>query len=260
MTMLKVAHLQKIFNNRNEAFVAVDNISFTLDSGSILALLGPNGAGKTTTLQMIAGYLFPTSGEIWINDKLLSNRFKDRQKQIKDINIGVVFGGELGFYGRATAYDNLFFFSNLMKIKRKLIKAEIHHVLEVTELLDVSDKKVEEFSRGMRQRLHIARALLGKPNILLLDEPTNGLDVEIAHNIRKLIKELANQGVAILITSHSMSEIESIADRIILLGGGKIFHDGTVESVVNLSKITHIDRPATLEESYLSLSSQLRRK
>ena len=111
----------------------------------------------------------------------------------------------------------------------------------------------------MRQRLHIARALLGSPPILLLDEPTSGLDVEMAHEIRDVVKSLARSGVAILLTSHTMSEIESLADRVLLLGGGKVFHEGTVESVVALSDVHHIDRPATLEESYLALAPKLKR-
>lgn len=173
--------------------------------------------------------------------------------------MATVFGGELGFYARATAFDNLNFFAVLFKIPRKMRKKRIEEVLDAVQLLDVQNKKVGEFSRGMRQRLHIARALLKNTNIILLDEPTNGLDVEIAHEIRDLIQELANQGKTILLTSHTMNEIENLADRVLLIGAGKIVHDGTVESVVKLSGVTKVDRPATLEESYLALADGLRR-
>lgn len=113
----------------------------------------------------------------------------------------------------------------------------------------------------MRQRLHIARALINKPKILLLDEPTSGLDVEISKTIQNLIKNLAKtENIAILLTSHMMSEIEFLSDKLLLIGGGKIFHNGTVEIVIKLSKVSQINRPATLEESYLALSDQLKRR
>ncbi len=111
----------------------------------------------------------------------------------------------------------------------------------------------------MKQRMHIARALLGNPQLLLLDEPTDGLDVEIATNIRNVVKNLAQSGISILLTSHMMSEVEALSDQIVLLGAGKIHAKGTVEDIVEMSKVKRIDRPATLEESYLALAPQLRR-
>lgn len=132
-------------------------------------------------------------------------------------------------------------------------------MLLTVQLQDVQNQHIGEFSRGMRQRLHIARALLKDTNIILLDEPTNGLDVEIAHEIRDLIRKPADNGKTILLTSHTMSEIESLADRVLLIGAGKIVHDGTVESVVKLSGVTKVNRPATLEEPYLALANGLRR-
>lgn len=252
--ILEVKKLRREFSEGKKNFVAVDNISFGICRGNILALLGPNGAGKTTTVQMIAGYLTPTSGQVLIDGVDRESAGRKARKQM-----GVVFGGELGFYGRATAKDNIDFFANLAGI-RSGRKEEVQRVLDSVSLSSVADKKVGEFSRGMRQRLHIARALLGNPKILLLDEPTTGLDVEIAHELRKLIRRLADEGAAILLTSHTMSEIESLADRILLIGAGKIYHDGTVKSIRELSKVTHIDRPATLEESYLALSPMLRRE
>lgn len=121
------------------------------------------------------------------------------------------------------------------------------------------NKKVQFFSKGMKQRMHIARALLGNPQLLLLDEPTDGLDVEIATNIRNVVKNLAQSGISILLTSHMMSEVEALSDQIVLLGAGKIHAKGTVEDIVEMSKVKRIDRPATLEESYLALAPQLRR-
>lgn len=250
---LEVRHLRREFQTGGKPFVAVDDLSFSIDNGSIVALLGPNGAGKTTTVQMIAGYLAPTSGQVLVcGEDCTQSRAKTRRK------IGVVFGGELGFYGRASARDNLMFFAALADV-RKGRADEVARVLKAVELEQVADRRVQTFSRGMRQRLHIARALLGSPEILLLDEPTNGVDVELAHELRGLIRRLAEQGAAVLLTSHMMSEIESLADRILLFGAGRLVHDGSIESVCALSEVTHIDRPATLEESYLALAPMLKR-
>lgn len=253
MSVLEASHLGRVYG-RDKSFVAVDDVSFAIESGEILSLLGPNGAGKTTIVQMVGGYLEPTSGRVLYNGQTRSEILHRKQ-----IVCGVVFGGEMGFYGMATAQDNLRFFANLAGLRRKEIASEIDRVLALVQLTDVKNKRVGEFSRGMRQRLHIARALVGSPPILLLDEPTSGLDVEMAHEIRDVVRSLARSGVAILLTSHTMSEIESLADRVLLLGGGKIFHEGTVESVVALSELHHIDRPATLEESYLALAPKLKR-
>lgn len=252
--VLQVLHLRRSFQNGKTPFWAVDDISFSVERGSIAALLGPNGAGKTTTVQMIAGYLAPTSGQILVcgNDCACS-REKIRRK------IGVVFGGELGFYGRATAWENLMFFAALADLGKRR-RQEAERVLKAVSLWEAAHQRVGTFSRGMRQRLHIARALLGHPELLLLDEPTNGIDVELAHELRVLIRRLADDGAAVLLTSHSMSEIEHLADRILLIGAGKLVHDGDLESVRKLSHVTHIDRPATLEESYLALSPMLRRE
>lgn len=255
MAILQASHLRREFGTKSPRFVAVEDVSFTVQPGKILSLLGPNGAGKTTTVQMLGGYLAPTSGSVLIDGV-------DREKlphQGRN-HLGVVFGGDLGFYARASAQDNLHFFANLKGLPRKTIPAEVRRVLELTDLADVAKKPAGQFSRGMRQRLHIARALLGSPDILLLDEPTDGLDVEAAQTVRNIIAQLARQGAAILLTSHAMNEIEALADEVILLGGGKIFHQGTIESVVELSQVKRIDRPATLEESYLALAPQLRRR
>ncbi len=254
MTTINVKHLRKEFTSQHDSFVAIEDVSFQLESGKVIALLGPNGAGKTTIVQMISGYLQPTSGEIDIDGVTLTHQNRPQ------FPMGVVFGGELGFYGNATAKENLKFFAHLKKMPRKGLNAEVDRVLKLVELNSVADKRVNEFSRGMRQRLHIARALLNHPKIILLDELTTGLDVEMARNIRELVKNLAQkEQIAILLTSHMMSEIEFLSDQILLLGAGKIYHEGTVESIIELSGVREIDRPATLEESYLALCENLKR-
>ncbi|WP_279132178.1 ABC transporter ATP-binding protein [Lactobacillus intestinalis] len=249
---LAIKNLRKVYNDNGNEFIALDDVSFDIKEGEIVALLGPNGAGKTTIVSIIGGYLLPTSGQVIINgEDVIKTRSRD--------NIGVSFGGDLGFYGRATAKQNMSFFADLAKIPHRKQKAEIERVLDIVNLKDDMNKKVQFFSKGMKQRMHIARALLGNPQLLLLDEPTDGLDVEIATNIRNVVKNLAQSGISILLTSHMMSEVEALSDQIVLLGAGKIHAKGTVEDIVEMSKVKRIDRPATLEESYLALAPQLRR-
>ncbi|WP_279034065.1 ABC transporter ATP-binding protein [Lactobacillus intestinalis] len=249
---LAIKNLRKVYNDNGKKFIALDDVSFDIKEGEIVALLGPNGAGKTTIVSIIGGYLLPTSGEVIINgEDVIKTRSRD--------NIGVSFGGDLGFYGRATAKQNMSFFADLAKIPHRKQKAEIERVLDIVNLKEDMNKKVQFFSKGMKQRMHIARALLGNPQLLLLDEPTDGLDVEIATNIRNVVKNLAQSGISILLTSHMMSEVEALSDQIVLLGAGKIHAKGTVEDIVEMSKVKRIDRPATLEESYLALAPQLRR-
>ncbi|RLK62867.1 ABC transporter ATP-binding protein [Atopobacter sp. AH10] len=255
MTRISLEHLKKSFGKGQELFQAVKDISLKVHSGEIVALLGPNGAGKTTTVQMIAGLLTPDAGEIYIDDEKLNEQSR------KEHRIGLVLGGELGFYGNASAEENLHFFARLNQLSKQERISEVDRVLGLVELKDVRQKKVREFSRGMRQRLHIARALLGRPDVLLLDEPTSGLDVEISRNIRLIIRRLTDEEqIPVLLTSHTMTEVEALADRVVLIGAGEVFHEGDIDSIVRLSQVSHIDRPATLEESYLALAPKLRRK
>ena len=249
---LSIKNLRKVYNDNGKEFIALDDVSFDIKQGEIVALLGPNGAGKTTIVSIIGGYLLPTSGSVIVDGQdIIKSRSRD--------NIGVSFGGDLGFYGRATAKQNLAFFADLAKIPYRKQKKEIERVLDLVNLTSDMNKKVQFFSKGMKQRMHIARALLGNPKLLLLDEPTDGLDVEIATNIRKVVKNLAQNNISILLTSHMMSEVEALANQIILLGAGKIHAKGTVEEIIEMSNVKRIDRPATLEESYLALAPKLRR-
>lgn len=219
----------------------------------LLPYWAPTVLVKLLLSLFVGGYLLPTSGSVIVGGQnIIKTRLRD--------NIGVSFGGDLGFYGRATAKQNLSYFADLAKIPYRKQKAEIERVLDLVSLSNDMNKKVQFFSKGMKQRMHIARALLGNPKLLLLDEPTDGLDVEIATNIRNVVKNLAQNDISILLTSHMMSEVEALADQIVLLGAGKVHAKGTVQDIVKLSKVKRIDRPATLEESYLALAPQLRRE
>lgn len=246
MKTLHVENISKIYGKKDK-FAAVNNVSFDINPGEIVSLIGPNGAGKTTIVSMIGGYIEKTSGKILVNGKL---------KNYKN-DIGVSFGGDLGFYGNVSAYDNLNFYADLANVPYKERKKEVHRVLEIVSLGDVKNKKVKYFSKGMNQRLHIAKSLLNSPSLLLLDEPTNGLDVEVAKEIRDTIKKLTiEENVSILLTSHIMGEIETLSDRIILIGGGNIKFEGSLMDIINYAGL-----PAgtSLEDAYLSIAPSLRR-
>lgn len=246
MKTLHVENISKIYGKKDK-FAAVNNVSFDINPGEIVSLIGPNGAGKTTIVSMIGGYIEKTSGKILVNEKL---------KNYKN-DIGVSFGGDLGFYGNVSAYDNLNFYADLANVPYKERKKEVHRVLEIVSLGDVKNKKVKYFSKGMNQRLHIAKSLLNSPSLLLLDEPTNGLDVEVAKEIRDTIKKLTiEENVSILLTSHIMGEIETLSDRIILIGGGNIKFEGSLMDIINYSGLPD---GTSLEDAYLSIAPNLRR-
>lgn len=251
--VLSAKNVKRYYENENkEQFHAVDEISFNLHRGEIISFVGPNGAGKTTLLKSISNYLLPTSGEIKIKGiDLLKNPRKARSE------LGVVFGGDRGFYNYASARANLEFFARLLNVKEKDVKNNVQEALEIVNLADVADENAASYSKGMLQRLHIARGLVSKPQILMLDEPTAGLDVESVMTVRKLIKTLADEGRAIILTSHNMADIENLAEKIYLIGSGKIHFSGTVNEI---KKFAHVDANTSLEEAYLAIAPTLKRK
>ncbi|WP_129045573.1 ABC transporter ATP-binding protein [Companilactobacillus metriopterae] len=249
--IVSVKNLSKSFKNNGSTFKAVDNISFDISTGSIAAIIGPNGAGKTTTIKIIGGYLLPTSGEVFIaGDK------KSYSSNRQNINVGISLGGENGFYDRSTAYQNLKFFAALKKIPRKDQTAEIDRVLELVNLTNVKNENVYQYSKGMKQRLQIARALLGSPKLLMLDEPTSGLDVESARDLQNNIQKSLSKDRAIILTSHTMSEVERLADQLIVIGSGEVYYNGPTSE---FKKFVGVDENLSLEETYLQISDELKR-
>lgn len=228
--MLETKKLRRVFGKKE--LVAVDDISLEVDAGTVHALLGPNGAGKTTTVRMCATLLTPTSGEIWV-DGIDAVRYPESARR----RLGLMLGGELGFYPRATARDNLLFFADLQGLPGSRRRHAVDEALSRVDLSGSATRKAGEFSRGMLQRLHIARALLGNPALLLLDEPTMGLDPDIALHMRDLIHNLASEGTSILLTSHSMPEVEELADTISVIGAGRIVTRGTVSDIVSFAGV-----------------------
>ncbi|MPZ50497.1 MAG: ATP-binding cassette domain-containing protein [Dehalococcoidia bacterium] len=201
---------------------ALQGLNLTVRRGSVFGLLGPNGAGKTTTVRILATLLTPSSGSAAVMGF-------DVDKQANEVRrrIGLVLGGERGLYRSLTGRENLRYFAALNDIAPKLARVHIDELLEAVGLNDAGDTRVEEYSRGMRQRLHIARGLLNDPDIILLDEPTIGLDPIGALELRQMIPELASQGKTIFLTTHYMLEADLLCETVCLINHGAVVAMGS---------------------------------
>ena len=216
------------WNGKKKTTVAVDDVSFSVRKGELFGLLGPNGAGKTTTVKTLATILLPTSGSISV---MGFDAVKETQK-VRE-RIGFTFGGARGLYGRLSAADNLKYFAELYAIDPSISPRRISELLEMVGLADRRDDRVETFSSGMQQRLHLARALLHDPELIYLDEPTVGIDPVGARELRKTVKQLSQAGKTILLTTHYMAEAEELCDRI---------------AIINHGRIVALDTPASLKK------------
>ena len=216
---------------------AVQGISFRVAPGELFGLLGPNGAGKTTTIRVLCTLLLPTSGRVHVQGLDVVERARDVRRRI-----GYVFGGDRGLYDRLSALDNLRYFAELYAIEPRQQRARIGEVLELVGLSGRGGERVEGFSRGMRQRLHLARGLLHDPPVLFFDEPTIGVDPVGAREVRQLVADLAKQGKTILLTTHYMFEADSLCDRIAVISKGRIVAEGTPRDLKSaVSEITVVE-------------------
>ena len=211
-----------LWHREKRVVQAVDGISFEVRRGEIFGLLGQNGAGKTTTIKMLITLLAPTAGTC----KVLGCDSFGQEKQIRK-RINFIFGGEMGVYRRLSARDNLRYFSNLYLIPRKERDARIEKILKLVDLADRADDLAETYSKGMIQRLQIARGLINDPEILFMDEPTVGLDPLGARMLRDIIRRLKEQGKTVLLTTHNLAEVEELCDRLIIINKGKVVARGT---------------------------------
>jgi ABC-2 type transport system ATP-binding protein len=201
---------------------AVRGISFEVAEGELFGLLGPNGAGKTTTIKMLITLLLPTAGEARVLGYDVVRDAREVRKRI-----GYVFGGERGLYERLSGLDNLRYFAELYGVTGKAQRLRIQEVLELVGLLGRERERVEGYSRGMRQRLHIARGILHDPAVVFLDEPTIGVDPVGARALRAMIAQLVEAGKTVLLTTHYMFEADSLCDRIAVIARGRIVAEGT---------------------------------
>ena len=204
-----------------EDFVAVEDVSFEIGQGEVLALLGPNGAGKTTTIRMITSLLKPTSGKVTV----LGIDVAEEPEKVR-LSMGVLSENH-GLYNRMAAVEYLEFFGQIYDLTPAHRKERISFLLDKFGLEAAAKRKVGEFSKGMRQKLALARSLMHDPPVLLLDEPTSAMDPESARLVRDLIKDLKSTKRTILICTHNLAEAEELADQIAIIRKGKIVASGT---------------------------------
>lgn len=223
--MIEVKNVTKKYPN----IKAVDNINFTIKDGEVVGFLGPNGAGKTTTMNMITGFIEPTEGQIIINGFDIVKKSKKAKKQIGYMPEGVPLYTEL------TAREFVNYMAELKDVKAKERKEAVKKAIEETGLKDVQNKLIKNLSRGYKQRVSMAGALVGNPEVIILDEPTVGLDPKQITEIRSLIKELGKKHTVIL-SSHILSEVSQICERVIIINHGKIVAIDTPENLENKTK------------------------
>jgi ABC-2 type transport system ATP-binding protein len=210
------------FRRRSKEIEAVRGISFAVEPGELFGLLGPNGAGKTTTIKMLITLLIPTSGSARVLGLDVVRQAREVRKRI-----GYVFGGERGVYERLSGYDNLRYFAELYGVPAREQRGRIEELLELVGLRGREHERAEGYSRGMKQRLHVARGLLHDPEVLFLDEPTIGLDPVGAREVRATIASLTEAGKTVLLTTHYMFEADALCDRIAVISKGSIVAEGT---------------------------------
>ncbi len=232
--MIEVSDLTKRYGSTT----AVDGVSFTARPGAVTGFLGPNGAGKSTTMRMIVGLARPSAGSAVVNGR----RYADLRAPLQEV--GAMLDGRAAHPGR-TAYGHLMGLARTHGIGR----ARVQQVIELAGLSSVARKRVGGYSLGMAQRLGVAAALLGDPSTLILDEPVNGLDPDGVLWIRRLLRELADDGRTVFLSSHLMSELAECADRVVVIGRGRLLADDDLASLVARTST------GTLEAAYLDLTA-----
>lgn len=226
MIVLEAQDLSKSYVEKGRTVAAVNGVSLQILAGQVLAFLGPNGAGKTTTIKMIAGLIQPDGG--WV-------RIIDRNPHSDPVALrllGAVLEGNRNVYWRLTPIENLEYFGVLRGMSQKAARLRAQELLERFNLTHKRKSLVQSLSRGMQQKLAIAVALMHQPPLLLLDEPTLGLDVEATEDVKRLVREIASEGCAILLTTHQLAIAEELSDRVAIINSGKILVEEPTEALI----------------------------
>ncbi|MDO0925033.1 ABC transporter ATP-binding protein [Streptomyces sp. TG1A-8] len=213
----------------NREVTALTGVSLRVPAGEVHGLLGPNGAGKTTLCRILTTTLEPTTGQAWVLGRHVTHDSRAVRR-----SIGLVFGGERGLYGRLSARENLWFWGAMYGLRRARLRARAEEMLSRVGLADRADARVDTLSRGMKQRLHLARGLVGDPRVLILDEPTVGMDPVAALDFRTLLGELKEEGRTVLLTTHDMAEAEAVCDRVSLIDRGRLMMTEDTDAVGRL--------------------------
>jgi len=244
---VQVSNLVKTFGKHE----AVKGVSFTIGKGEIFGLLGPNGAGKSTTINMMCGYLAPTSGDTTINGVSIT---KEPLKVKRDI--GVV-PQEIALYKDLNSLENLDFFGQIYGMATRERRARSEEVLHFVGLYDRRKEPIKNFSGGMQRRINMAVAMIHQPNFLMMDEPTVGVDPQSRENIFDTIEKLRDQGVTILYTTHYMEEAERLCNHIAIMDEGRIIAMGTLEQLLALrDQNREVQRPHGLQELFIQLTGK----
>ena len=253
MPAVEVRGLTRIYHTgkrrrSKEEVVALDRVDFKIETGEVHGLLGPNGAGKTTLVKILSTVLLPTSGSASVMGFDVVEETDEVRKRI-----GIVFGGERGLYLRLTPRRILRYWAALYKLPDGVGIRRTEELIERVGLSEWADRRVETFSRGMKQRLHLARGLIADPPVLFLDEPTTGMDPVSAHDFRGLVADLQAEGRTVLLTTHDMAEAEAVCDRITLIDQGTILGTKTRATVAEwLGSFERVEAedvpPATVEK------------
>ncbi|MGW8554636.1 ABC transporter ATP-binding protein [Streptomyces tubercidicus] len=243
MTALETRALTRRYEARNsrksgtDAVHALSEVDLTVERGEIFGLLGPNGAGKTTLCRILSTVLLPTSGTA----RVMGHDVVQEADRVKS-TIGIVFGGDRGLYARLTVRDNLRFWAALYGLHGQALRQRCEELLERMGLSDRAADRVDTLSRGMKQRLHLARGLVADPPLLILDEPTVGMDPVAAHDFRTLMSQLAADGRTVLLTTHDMAEAEAVCDRVSLMDRGRILATGAPAEIgAEISRYERVD-------------------
>lgn len=237
MSAVHVEDLSRRFRGRKgQEVTALDAVSLRVEEGEVVGLLGPNGAGKTTLSRILTTLLLPTSGSARVEGLDVV-----REATAVRERIGLVLGGERGLYGRLTARQNLRYWGAMQGLTGSHCRTRADELLERLGLAARADDRVETYSRGMVQRVHLARALLRNPRVLIMDEPTSGMDPHAAQGFRGLVEELRDGGSTVLLATHDMQEAQLLCSRVTLIDHGRILREGAPKDL-----LTGLDAPRTV--------------
>ncbi|MCL1694406.1 MULTISPECIES: ATP-binding cassette domain-containing protein [unclassified Lysinibacillus] len=224
--MIQIQEVTKQFKDKKKYVTALKHVSFEVKQGEVLGLLGENGAGKTTLLRTIATLLDPTTGQVLVGGFDTVKQSAEIQKKI-----GVLFGSETGLYDRFTARENLEYFAMLYGLGKHETKVRIDELSKMFGMRDYMDRKVGSFSKGMRQKVAIARTLVHNPQIILFDEPTTGLDITSSNVFRQLVHQLKREGKTIIFSSHIVEEVSMLCDAVAMIHKGELVYHGSLEQL-----------------------------
>ncbi|WP_040952986.1 ABC transporter ATP-binding protein [Gorillibacterium massiliense] len=244
--MLITNKLTKRYDN---GYIAVNKLSIHVFKGDVYGFLGPNGAGKTTTIRMITGLLDQTSGEVQVDGMEVGKHVEEIRRKIG------VLPESHGYYLWMSGREYLHFFANMYGVPKNQIRGRVDELLERVGLAQKSNERIQHYSRGMKQRLGLAKAIVHSPRLIILDEPTLGLDPQGQRDIQIIIKELNEQlGVTIFITSHLLREIDELCNRVAIVKNGKILEEGWLSELKD--KYRESGEMMSLEHIFLELTGK----